>query len=251
MQNFSTSIVPLGFGYEEPTKSIIKTIGNGILFTYDDHIWVLTCRHIIEPFWGDHPVKAVFKHEGTQYFLMLNDREHLQFHLGDTDQQTIDLALYSFARKENFKGGDETLNLDALDQLPDLKEGDDLEVLAISSADMNPESVVSSKPIPLKTVKGSFIDYTFNLKPQDYALQFTEQHIMHVQTGGDMELSGGLVLAHKNGDYWPMGIITGSGNVKLMDSETGKAKNADIITFTHFKYLLQMLEPAEQFKDEK
>jgi hypothetical protein len=240
LDKFRNAIIPICGGYEKPSDSIIHTIGNGILFEYDNYIWILSVRHLIEPESNNHTVKAVVKWEGTNYILILNKPELLRFHPDDNDVLTSDLALYCFGRIENFKAGNRFFRLQSAIISEDIREDEELFVIGYPSHLLNPKIIFQNKTQPVKAYKGNYIDETISIKPRDFTHKLSDQHIINMGRTGAYEMSGGLVIRKANTLTTLTGLVTGSGDVKIKISENEPEQLVQIITFTSLSKLFEL-----------
>lgn len=237
---FRKAILPVCGGYEKPHDSIIHTIGNGILFEYDGYIWILSVRHLIEPEAKDHTVKVVLKWQGTNYILILNKPQLLHYHPLDNNDFTLDLALYCFGKEKNFQIKYPFFRLSDHSRSFDLNHEDDLQIIGYPSHLLNPKIIFQDKFQPIQTFKGSFIDEELSIKPQDYNRKFIKQRILQLRPDQTIELSGSLVLKPQEDMYIPIGIVTGTGKVKMQLSPDSQVIESNIVSFTPLSYLFEM-----------
>lgn len=241
------SILPLCHGYEKPTKSIKETLGNAIVFAHEEGVWLLTCRHLIDKPWEeDSMIKSVKLADRANYFMMWNQTDNLRFHPADSEEQTLDLALYYFTSTDQFQPEMELLQWDSRNSDRSPEEGDNMMVMGIRSEKMTPESVVSSKPLPVTTIEGEALDNTLRISPEDDKRTFLNQRAVKVGKDQLAELAGGLVAAKTEDGWFPQGIITGTGTVTLKMTKEAAPEEVGIYTYTDFRYLNEMLEPVNQ-----
>ena len=240
LETYRNAIIPVCGGYEKPNDSIIHTIGNGILFEYDNYIWILSVRHLVEPESDNHTVKTVVKWEGTNYILILNKPELLRFHPDDNETFTSDLALYCFGKTENFKAGNRFFKLQSDLITGDIREDEELFVIGYPSHLLNPKIILQNKTQPVKIYKGNYIKETTSIKPRDFTHKLIDQHIINMGTSGVYEMSGGLIIRKVNARYIPTGLVTGSGDVTIKRSENDPEQRVHIITFTSMTKLFDL-----------
>lgn len=244
LKDLKTSVLPLCHGYEEPTESIKTTLGNTLIFTYNDRVWLLTCRHLVENVWRDSMIKSVMKSERANYFMMWKQKSHLGFHPSDSERQTLDLALYYFSTTESFDQPNKMWEWDSHYADNKLEERDRLKVLGIRSELMSPESIASSKPIQMEEIEGQYLKNTLDVSPEDYNRKLVGQQLVRVDKESLMELAGGLVAVPSENGWVPRGLITGSGTVTLRMDPDAPPRETGIFTYTDFSHLHQMLQTA-------
>ncbi len=244
LEDLKNSVLPLCHGYEEPTKSIKTTLGNTLIFKSDDWVWLLTCRHLVEKVWQDSMIKSVLKSEEANYFMMWKQKDHLGFHPADTNKQTRDLALYYFSTAGSFNQRYNLWEWSSHYAETALKESEQLKILGIRSELMSPESIASSKPIPVEEIDGRYLENTMDISPEDYKRTLVEQQIVQVEKESLMEVAGGLVAVPAEEGWIPRGLITGSGTVTLKMDREAPARETGIFTYTDFSHLDTMLQTA-------
>lgn len=244
MDALEKSVLPLCHGYEKPPKSIKETLGNALIFSFDEGIWLLTCRHLMEMAWTESMIKSVKLDQEANYFMMWKKSDNLRYHPSDTSSQSLNLALYYFGETDAFQPATDFWTWELSRAASKLEEEDPLKIIGIRSDQMTPESVASSKPLPLTYVDGMYLDNILNFSPEDHSRTFMQQQVMRVSKDQLAELSGGLVAAKGPEGWYPRGIVTGSGTVTLKMEEKAAAEEVGIFTYTDFVYLNQMLEPA-------
>lgn len=244
MEALEKSVLPLCHGYEKPPKSIKETLGNALIFDFNDGIWLLTCRHLMEKAWKESMIKSVKLDQEANYFMMWKKSDNLRYHPSDTSNQSLNLALYYFGETDAFPPAKDFWTWQVSQAESKMKEEDPLKIIGIRSDQMTPESIASSKPLPIAQVDGIYLDNTLNFSPEDYSRTFIRQQLMRVPKDQLAELSGGLVAAKGPEGWYPRGIVTGSGTVTIKMGKKADAEEVGIYTFTDFVYLNQMLEPG-------
>jgi len=261
MESFDKAVVILGIG-PKPTanmtgelaqfvaSAIEKTVGTGILFAYKEHLWILSCRHVIEntlPGETD-TYKAIIKLLATdgevEKLTIVLNQSSLRYHPFDTKDESYDLAIFWVGLQKNINQPitpiQFTPNYTFLPLVPDM----DLQAFGypVNSLSLDIVHNVDSL-LPLTSVTAKFLDGPSTGKqPINHSKRQLSTYTAETNSASDLSgMSGGLVVAKKETQFYPIGMLTGSGTGRVIDNRDGKERNVSFITFAHLSSLLHAL----------
>ena len=232
---------------------IEKAIGTGINFIYKNWIWVLSCRHVVEPEFGKSKINSFLriydKNSGQlrNTILTFKDTAKLRFHPDDFDDRTRDIALFYFINISKISQEYNIFKLPSEMDLPQLKDNDSLLILGYPSKDISYNILFhdTGKELPLIILRANYLPFIQDSKLINYEKTAIEQSRAAVDDIEGLEgMSGSLVLVQHGTEYFPVGMVTGSGSRRI---KTGTdTTKVNFINFVHLRYLYDLLKNTEQ-----
>lgn len=261
MEAFRESVTILGIG-PKPTpdlsgeirqivaSSIERTLGTCILFAYKENLWIVSCRHVVENVLQNSldTYKALTKFvtaEGKiEKFTFVLDQQFLRYHPSDHLDTSYDLAILWIGRKNNIRLPITPIGFYPQYSFLPLVADMELEVFGYPVKSFTPNDIQRvDELLPLTSVTAKFLDGPrTGEKPVNHNKRQLFQFVAEVQRDTDMSgISGGLVVAKHASQFYPIGMITGSGVGRVIDQRDGTQRKVAHITFAHFSSLLQAL----------
>ena len=126
---------------------------------------------------------------------------------------------------------------------PPLNDGDDLLILGYPKNNLSYDVIYNNeRELPFKNLRAKFLSYISDAKPINYNKTVIEQNHATIDISEDLSgMSGGLVLVRHGTDYVPVGMVTGGGNGRVINSKESDTTKINFINFVHLKYLYDLL----------
>ena len=235
---------------EVPQVKIDASNGTGIIFIYNEEIWGLSCRHVIEPLIGKSLIKFFSKIKDKNsgklngLFINFNQTKNIWFHPDDNENKTRDIVLLYYGKISEISKEYKFFELPKLIDFPILNEKDTLLVLGYPGKKLSYNLFYENdKPMPLSIIQGEYISYITNFKPTNSENIALDQYYIVVENSKGLRgMSGSLVLVKKGTSYYPIGLISIAGNFNFINLVSPDTTNINYLSFTHFKYLYGLLK---------
>lgn len=229
-------VIPLGFGHPEPADSIIKTAGNALLFSYGGHVWILTCTPLVESVPDAYQLKAVWRPEGTNYFLVLSDRNRRRM------PADSGFMLYHFSELASFSK--------QYDSLPELvaphdisfSEGAPMSLRGFEANRLRPERIYSRYSLPASRLEAKYLEAELDIRPDDYSRPIRRQRVAELTGRSLPEMTGALVAFETDNGPLAAGVVTGTGTLKLKRTAAGPVEEVNVCTYVSLRQVTLLLD---------
>lgn len=238
--------VPIDFEY---------TIGTGISFIYQDRIWLLTCKHVVEPALGKFIIKSLLRiksrgnTKAKDYLWNFGQGNNVRYHAKDSESQSHDLALFFFNKTSNNRDKFDVFKLPPRSELPNLIDGEDLVILGYPKKNLSYKEVnESDHPLPLNILRAKYLSKIAEIeyRPRNYDKIIVDQEYAILDSSQNVKdldgMSGGLVLVLRHGKYLPVGMFVATGKGQKNDTQGRRNSAVDIAFFAHFRQIYSLLQ---------
>lgn len=229
-------VLPLGFGHPEPAESIIKTAGNALLFSYEGHVWILTCTPLVESVPDAYQLKAIWRPEATNYFLVLRDRSRRRI------PADSGFMLYHFAEASSFSKQYDSLRELAIPDDNSFAEGAPMSLRGFEANRLRPERIYSRHSLPESRLEAKHLEAELDIRPDDYSRLIRRQRVAELTGETLPEMTGALVSFETENGPRPAGLVTGTGTLKLKRTESGPVEDVNVCTYVSLRQVSRLID---------
>lgn len=248
-QHWSNSLALVGFGFEQETRSMIHLFGNGVLVTFKDTVWLVSCLDFFDEQTSDHPFKVVIEGEEVSHTVLLHHQFIKQHGIRFEHHNMAMIPLSKVSDTQPWTQGIPKL-FDWQSPMHPISPEDDWLFITRPVSRIKPAAAFN--PSSLQQVASHHAEYlearrllkseesrtlrdVHMLRPttSGFSLgsQSTQQQIDELQYYLSGYLGGIVLTLNKNGTAQPVGLIIGTGVTALQDTEDDSTIHSGLLLF--------------------